>query len=351
MNAIVLKPVLSTALLLMCLSVAAAPANAAITITKAEISGGRLVVTGGRSGTAVAIRLDDKFSAAVDASGNFTFSLTYLPPDCIVDLQGDGGTAGSVTAIIANCGPRGLTAKGAWNNTKAYVVDDVVTDGGSSFRAKAANSNKAPDKNPRQWEVLAFKGARGIQGAAGPAGQTGDVGPTGEQGPTGATGPAGVQGPAGAQGVAGSQGPQGVPGGSPFLLTGTDPGITINGSLKFIGPVASVNLTASQKLFIQAAKVNYTGNNQSVVVVTGLLSFCHKRSDAVDLTLFLLTPSVKILSFPASSSQAYSFTMNFAAAQPGSTGTYQIGVCIKGDVQPVDVHTISISEAVLQIAN
>ena len=331
------------ALIFSCLTAATTSAYADIAINRAEISGGKLVVAGSRTGTAPSISLDKRFTTGV-VSSKFAFSLDYLPTDCIVDLAATGGTGGKTRAVIANCGPKGLNLRGAWAFGTKYVKDDVVRLNGWSYYAKADNVDRPPDGNP-EWEVLVeagapgIQGATGAQGAAGPAGASGPAGPSGIAGATGATGPTGASGP------------QGVPGGSPVLLTGNDPGITINGSLKFIGPVATVNLTASQKLFIQAAKVNYTGNNQSFVVVTGLLSFCHKRSDVADLTLFTLTPSLKSLSFPASTSQAYSFTMNFAAAQPGSAGAYQVGVCIKGDVQPVDVHTISIAEAVLQIAN
>ncbi len=70
----------------------AATASAAITVTKAEIALGKLVVQGTRSGTAAAISLDGLYNASVNGAGAFSFSLTYLPPDCIVDLKAVGGT-------------------------------------------------------------------------------------------------------------------------------------------------------------------------------------------------------------------------------------------------------------------
>lgn len=85
--------------------------------------------------------------------------------DCVVDLKAVGGTGGSTTAVIANCGPKGLNAQGAWKGTSNYVADDVVTFGGSSFRAKRANLNVTPGTSGADWEVLAKKGAPGIQGA------------------------------------------------------------------------------------------------------------------------------------------------------------------------------------------
>ena len=173
-----------------------ATASAAITITKAEISAGRLVVQGSRTGTAPLIVLDDLHSTGV-IGGNFAFSLLYLPSDCMIDLKGEGGTAGTLTAIVGNCGPRGLSARGAWSNAVAYIENDVITAGGSSYRAKRSNTNKVPATSGNDWEVLAKKGAPGIQGSTGPAGPAGAIGETGAPGPFGATGATGPQGPAG----------------------------------------------------------------------------------------------------------------------------------------------------------
>ena len=179
-----------TAIIVTGLTAASLPAFSAISIVKAEIANGRLVVTGDRSGSAPNIVLDDKFTAGV-TNGKFSFSLNYLPPDCIIELRADGGSGGSTSGVVANCGPRGLNPKGAWNAAKAYVANDVVTNGGSSFRAKKNNVNRPPSTSPNQWEVLAKKGDQGIQGATGPAGDSGPAGPTGPAGPIGATGPAG----------------------------------------------------------------------------------------------------------------------------------------------------------------
>ena len=202
------------------LAATVAASSAAITITKAEIAAGRLVVQGSRTGTAPNIVLDDQFSTGV-AGGNFAFSLLYLPPDCMIDLKGEGGTAGTFTALVANCGPRGLSAKGAWSDAADYIENDIVTNGGSSYRAKRANTGKAPASSGNDWEVLATRGQRGLQGIqgatgpAGPAGAAGADGAAGPAGPVGTTGPAGQQGttgPTGAKGATGNTGATGLQG-------------------------------------------------------------------------------------------------------------------------------------------
>ncbi len=152
---------------------ASVAASAAITVTTAEITGGKLVVEGTRTGGAATIRLDDQFNDGVNGAGAFAFSLDYLPPDCIVDLKEIGGLNATATAVIGNCGPKGLNAKGGWKNTTNYVANDVVAFGGSSFRAKRANLNVTPGTSGADWEVLAKKGAPGIQGATGPQGEPG----------------------------------------------------------------------------------------------------------------------------------------------------------------------------------
>jgi hypothetical protein len=53
-----------------------------------------------------------------------------------------------------------VAAKGAWVATKAYVLDDLVTSRGSTWRAKRANTNKIPGQTlptstAPDWEVFA----------------------------------------------------------------------------------------------------------------------------------------------------------------------------------------------------
>ena len=78
--------------------------------------------------------------------------------------------------------------RGAWSAATAYSVGDGVAYNGSSYAALVANTNVAPNSDPTKWQLIAQKGADGVQGAAG------------AQGTVGAQGPAGVAGAAGAAG-------------------------------------------------------------------------------------------------------------------------------------------------------
>jgi hypothetical protein len=208
----------------------ATAAQAAVTIDSAKIVAGKLVVAGS-STTGTKIRLDGKYGAAIDANDNFAFSLTYLPPDCIIDLQVIGETA-STPAVVALCGPKGVNPRGAWSSTVDYALDDVVTNQGSSWRALAPSTGKLPTLATPEWERFVAKGdtgqagpsgpqgVAGLQGPAGPKGDTGNTGSAGAAGPAGATGPAGPKGSTGATGPAGPQGPEGPGARPPMWLYG-----------------------------------------------------------------------------------------------------------------------------------
>ena len=200
------RPGLVSAIFSLGLLASAASATAAITVTTAEISAGKLVVQGTRTGTAPTIILDGLFTTGV-VGGAFSYSLTYIPADCIVDLKADGGTGGIASAVIANCGPKGLNPQGAWIGTKTYAIDDVVTDQGSSWRALAASKGKRPALNVALWEQFVARGLRGLQGIQGATGPAGSTGADGAIGAAGAAGPAGLPGNAGAPGPTGPAGP------------------------------------------------------------------------------------------------------------------------------------------------
>ena len=103
------------------------------------------------------------------------------------DSKENGLTSHEPRLEIILKGPKGLNWKGEWNTTTNYVTDDAVSFNGSSWIAKRANANVAPDEGV-DWSIVAQKGD------------------------TGATGPQGLQGPAGLQGAQGPAGPQGLPG-------------------------------------------------------------------------------------------------------------------------------------------
>ena len=74
-------------------------------------------------------------------------------------LKGQNGSS-----IQGEKGKAGLTWKGAWSNATAYVLDDAVTSGGSSYRCKVGHTNQ-PVTNTTYWEVIAQKGETGTSGS------------------------------------------------------------------------------------------------------------------------------------------------------------------------------------------
>ena len=145
-----------------------------------RIENGRLTITGVAAAPGIRIRLDGQAGAAFNVTAgsgtppSFTFNLSYLPSDCIVTLQKVTGiTLGAPTNwVVADCGPRGLSPRGAWNSTAFYVKNDLVTFQGSSWRAKRDNSGSQPGTGTA-WEQFASKGAIGPEGPQGPPGQDG----------------------------------------------------------------------------------------------------------------------------------------------------------------------------------
>ena len=335
------------------LAAAATASHAAITITKAEISAGQLVVKGTRTGTAPSIVLDNQFTSGV-VSGAFAFSLTYLPPDCIVDLKSDGGTGGSISAVVANCGPRGLSARGPWSSVTVYLENDVVTDSGSSFRAKRTNTGKTPASSGNDWEVLAAKGARGIQGATGVAGATGATGATGNDG---APGPQGIQGVDGDTGQTGAQGPQGVQGPagtSAVVLKGTGPQISTAVIPKFFGPTTQMTIAATDRIAVTNLKLGFqaASNGNIASAVHAALNLCFRKTDTALLTFFLDVPYANSLTVLGGGTNAFSDTVGLAAAKPDVAGTYEVGLCIVGDTDfpNLTLFSINIAGGVVLIA-
>jgi hypothetical protein len=192
----------------------AAPALVAdITITDAKIAGGKLVVGGFALAANTQVTLDNKFTTTTTISKSFTFSVIYLPPDCIVQLKKAGSPAPPTRAVVANCA-RGLNPMGVWSAPVNYVTNDLVASFGSSWRAKRINLNKSPSASPLDWEKFASKGdagsgATGATGAQGAAGAIGPNGDTGAAGAIGLKGDAGTVGAAGSPGLAGAIGPKG----------------------------------------------------------------------------------------------------------------------------------------------
>jgi hypothetical protein len=234
-----------------------APVQAAgITITDAKIESGRLIVTGVAPSPNIQVKLENYFTATSNASKIFSFSIAnYLPPDCVVDAT--AGTAWG-TGVVANCAVRGVSPRGAWVTNMTYVVNDLVTFQGSTWRAKRSNVNKSPATSTLDWEKFVAKGDPGQAGPAGPAGPGGATGPAGPAGsigaigPAGPTGTAGVTGPQGPQGPQGQQGPTGIVSVTSFHASNFSFGETLGG-WKMLPGAAVVELTARKKVVVFAS--------------------------------------------------------------------------------------------------
>ena len=92
-------------------------------------------------------------------------------------------------------------SRGVWYSVFAYHVADVVAYLGSSHVAKATPPVGDKPTDTAYWNVVASKGAIGLQGLPGIPGVQGLTGATGVQGLPGATGPQGVQGAVGTVGA------------------------------------------------------------------------------------------------------------------------------------------------------
>lgn len=181
-----------------CLSASAAEA-AKLKISDAGVTGGALVISGETNIGGRTIVLDGQFETISEPSGAFTFRLTdYLPPSCVVSVK--AGDA-KKTAVVANCGPRGLTPRGAWRQQDIYRLDDVVTFKGATWRALSQSKGQRPDGDSGLWEGFVLRGKPGDSGPTGATGEPGPEGPAGAVGDQGPTGPAGPQGNQGDPGV------------------------------------------------------------------------------------------------------------------------------------------------------
>ncbi len=80
----------------------------------------------------------------------------------VADVQGVNGSGTFSDWTITSSGQKGakgLNAKGAWNETTAYVADDWVTYSGSSYYRKVSGTTAtAPDVDTTNWGILAQKG-------------------------------------------------------------------------------------------------------------------------------------------------------------------------------------------------
>jgi hypothetical protein len=186
----------------------AQPSSAAtnITITKASLEAGRLVIAGfAPPGTLIRIQGTD-FTDRANAQRRFSFDIAYRTPDCQIVLTTSGG---AINVLIDSCAP-GVLSRGPWGANAQYDSGDLVLFEGSNWIALRGNRNKRPGAtgSGADWQLFA---ERGPVGPRGPVGAEGPQGPTGPQGVQGPTGPVGPTGP---QGFKGEEGPPGISGNS-----------------------------------------------------------------------------------------------------------------------------------------
>jgi hypothetical protein len=159
------RPYVTVALLAAIALLPAASVLAAdVTITDAKIAGGKLAVTGTTAAPNTWVRLDGQtardFNVKSGGDGAFAFGIVYHPGDCIVDLQrliSPTALGAATAALVADCGPAGVSPRGAWNSTTAYVANDLVTYLGSTWRARRGNANTLPVSGA-VWEQFAAAG-------------------------------------------------------------------------------------------------------------------------------------------------------------------------------------------------
>lgn len=129
-------------------------------------------------------------------------------PQGIQGLQGPAGPQG-IEGQVGPVGPAGLTWRGQYNSSTAYVMDDAVSYQGATYFSVSPSTGVSPLPENSSWALLAAQGARGEKGDKGDTGAQGVQGIAGQQGIRGLTGLDGAQGPQGERGI---QGIQGLPG-------------------------------------------------------------------------------------------------------------------------------------------
>ena len=290
-----------------------------ITISKADISGGRLVVAGTVRGTAKSVGLDDQFTVAV-SRGTFQFSVVYHPSDCVVTLKAIGGTGGTTQAVVGHCGTSGLYPQGPWSIATPYRVDDIVSYAGSAWRAVADNTGKTPPTNADAWELFVARGD------AGPKGDTGSAGAAGAKGDPGETGPQGIQGLPGSAGQAGAPGPVG-PTGVVSIATwnGNIGDLPDLSSYAFAGPTATVTTTAGQRLVATAS-----GVLGATTYAHMYLDICYPAYAGGAVITFNNPNPLYTHTVQPSVAQSVS-----AIAAPGA-GTWNVGLCARPQINPLD---------------
>jgi len=237
--------------------------------------------------------------------------------DGATGATGDKGDKGDT-------GDKGLNFAGAWNAAAAYVKDDVVTFGGSTWIADLASQGSQPDAAAPAWLLVAGKGDKGDKGDKGNAGLDGLPGAQGLQGPQGVTGPAGPTGAAGTTGQSvttlfGSGGlafPSNV--GGFFYLTGLAP-TTIS-----IPANAQVMVTTTGGLRSQSTTANGYSVFDVALLIDGGTPTVNGNSVANISRVTAINPA-------SGSAQGYArWSITYALSLPAGNHTFGVAAAIVG---------------------
>lgn len=190
---------------LACLILAmAAPASARLRVHDAELSRGRLIVTGSTARRHQAVTLNGRFVRKSNRHRRFAFRVRYVPRSCIVRLRSGGAVR---TVAIDHCRPAVKIAR----HRKAVRHRHVARHRHAARHAAQHRPRAKPVQVARADRSLraavAVPSPQAVAGPVGPQGERGEIGPPGPQGPQGPRGEAGLAGPQGPQGPRGEPGP------------------------------------------------------------------------------------------------------------------------------------------------
>jgi len=112
---------------------------------------------------------------------------------------------------VGAVGPPGMVWRGLYSSHTDYYEYDAVYEGktGSSYICVSEPCGSPVGLGDKNWELLAKRGATGLQGIQGIQGVKGDKGDTGDTGAQGLKGDKGDTGDTGAQGLKGDKGDTG----------------------------------------------------------------------------------------------------------------------------------------------
>jgi hypothetical protein len=295
---------------------AGAASAAAPVVTSAKIEAGNLVVTGTAAPSELVV-LDGRFTGRAGTAGRFTFSVPYVPFDCIIDVARKAVPAEKGSRSVSGCGNGPLAFLGNWNASVRYVAGDLALFNGSSWRALRATQAAQPDASPAGWAVFAPRGAKGATGIAGPQGFAGAQGPTGDSGELGPQGPQGPMGPQGPQGIQGAKGPQGD------SLPGEEGGRGPKGPRGNAGSVAAAPLNC-----VQTAAV--THEISANAFVAGPSNSCSAGNVAMSVECIASSSTFTMIRKSISG-----LTGSCSYLSAGTAGNFDVSViCCKADVVP-----------------